>query len=96
MNPVRPPLLSAAWVTVLLLWPVVMLNYLDRMIFTTMKSSIMADLPDIGTEAAWGSLMSAFLYGYGAMSLVGGYLSDRFSRRWVIILSRIHAIGVRI
>jgi len=87
MNPVRPPLLSEAWVTVLLLWPVVMLNYLDRMIFTTMKSSIMADIPDIGTEVAWGSLMSAFLYGYGAMSLVGGYLSDRFSRRWVIILS---------
>lgn len=87
MNPSRPHLFSEAWITVLLLWPVVMLNYLDRMIFTTMKTSIMADVQGIHSEAAWGSLMSAFLYGYGAMSLVGGYLSDRFSRRWVIISS---------
>lgn len=87
MNPTRPRLWSEAWLTVLFLWPVVMLNYLDRMIFATMKTSIMADVQGINSEAAWGSLMSAFLYGYGVMSLVGGYLSDRFSRRWVIILS---------
>lgn len=79
--------LTDAWITVLLLWPVVMLNYLDRMIFTTMKTSIVADIQGINSEAAWGSLMSAFLYGYGVMSLVGGFLSDRFSRRWIIIAS---------
>ena len=79
--------LPRAWLTVLLLWPVAMLNYLDRQIFSTMKMSIMADVTDIRTEAAFGSLMSAFLFGYGAMSLVGGYIGDRFNRRWVIIIS---------
>jgi MFS family permease len=85
MSERRFPTISQAWLTVLLLWPVAMLNYLDRQIFSTMKGSIMADVVDIRTEAAFGSLMSAFLYGYGAMSLLGGYLGDRFNRRWVIL-----------
>src|SRR4051812_28467804 len=79
------PRISQAWLTVLLLWPVAMLNYLDRQIFSTMKTSIMAEVPDIHTEANFGSLMSAFLYGYGAMSVVGGYIGHRFNRRWVIL-----------
>ncbi|HEV7402009.1 MAG TPA: MFS transporter [Chthoniobacteraceae bacterium] len=85
MSERRFPAISQAWLTVLLLWPVAMLNYLDRQIFSTMKASIMADVVDIRTEAAFGSLMSAFLYGYGVMSLLGGYLGDRFNRRWVIL-----------
>ncbi len=85
MSDRRLPSMSQAWLTVLLLWPVALLNYLDRQIFSTMKMSIMADIPDIQNEAGFGSLMSAFLYGYGAMSLVGGYIGDRFNRRWVIL-----------
>ena len=36
---------SRAWLTVALLFPVALLNYLDRQIFATMKLSVMADMP---------------------------------------------------
>jgi len=76
-----------AWITVALLWPVALLNYLDRQIFATMKQSIMAGVPDIGTDSHFGDLMAVFLFVYGIFSPVGGYVADRFNRRWVIIAS---------
>ena len=42
-----------AWFVVVLLWPVALLNYLDRQMLAAMKSSVMADLSDIGSEANW-------------------------------------------
>ncbi len=75
----------AAWMAVLLLWPVAMLNYLDRQIFSTMKKSIVEGVPDIVTDARFGELMAIFLLVYGLLSPVGGILADRFNRRWVII-----------
>ena len=80
-----PALSRTAWLTVALLWPVAMLNYLDRQIFSTMKQSIMAGVPDIGTEARFGELMAVFLFVYGLFSPIGGYVADRFNRRRVII-----------
>ncbi len=77
--------LRAAWVAVLLLWPVALLNYLDRQIFSSMKKSILAGVPDIVTDARFGELMAVFLFVYGVCSPVGGYIADRFNRRWVII-----------
>ncbi|BCU75303.1 MFS transporter [Luteolibacter sp. LG18] len=76
-----------AWITVLLLWPVALLNYLDRQIFATMKLSIMSGVPDIVTDQHFGDLMAVFLFVYGLFSPVGGYVADRFNRRWVIIVS---------
>ena len=38
---------------VALLWPVALLNYLDRQMLAAMKFSFMADIPTIGTEANW-------------------------------------------
>jgi len=80
-----PTLSRTAWLTVALLWPVAMLNYLDRQIFSTMKQSIMAGVPDIGNDARFGELMAVFLFVYGLFSPIGGYVADRFNRRWVII-----------
>ena len=80
-----PALSRTAWLTVALLWPVAMLNYLDRQIFSTMKQSIMAGVPDIGTDARFGELMAVFLFVYGLFSPIGGYVADRLNRRWVII-----------
>ena len=80
-----PALSRTAWLTVALLWPVAMLNYLDRQIFSTMKQSIMTAVPDIGTDARFGELMAVFLFVYGLFSPIGGYVADRFNRRWVII-----------
>ncbi|MGC4017461.1 MAG: MFS transporter [Luteolibacter sp.] len=76
-----------AWITVAMLWPVALLNYLDRQIFSTMKESIMAGVPDVSTDQHFGQLMAVFLYVYGIFSPVGGYVADRFNRRWVIITS---------
>jgi len=74
-----------AWLAVALLFPVALLNYLDRQIFSTMKMSMMADMPSIGTNEKFGALMGIFLVVYGLFSPIGGYLADRFNRRWVVI-----------
>ncbi len=83
----KPNVLSSfnAWMAVVLLFPVALLNYLDRQIFSTMKTSMMADMPSIGTDEQFGALMGVFLIIYGVFSPVGGYLADRFNRRWTVI-----------
>jgi predicted MFS family arabinose efflux permease len=73
----------AAWVAVGILWFVAMLNYLDRMMITAMREPIKADIAM--TDAQFGLLTAVFLWIYGALSPFGGYLADRFSRRWVIL-----------
>ena len=75
------------WIVVVLLFPVALLNYLDRQIFSTMKQSIIAGVPDIVTDARFGELMAVFLFVYGIFSPIGGYIADRFNRRWLIITS---------
>ncbi len=74
-----------AWQAVALLFPVALLNYLDRQIFATMKQSVMADMPSIGTDEKFGALMGVFLIVYGLFSPIGGYVADRINRRWVVI-----------
>lgn len=74
-----------AWLTVALLCVVGCLNYLDRTMITTMRTSIMADVPM--TEAQFGLLTSVFLWVYGFLSPFAGFLADRFNRSKVIIIS---------
>ena len=76
-----------AWLVVILLVPVALLNYLDRQMLAAMKSSMMGDLPDIATKANWGLVLGSFKWVYAILSPVGGYLSDRLSRRHVICVS---------
>jgi MFS family permease len=80
-------LLRTAWLMVLLLWPVALLNYLDRQMIASMKSSMMADITDIGSEANWGIMLASFKWVYAFLSPVGGYIADRLSRRHVITAS---------
>jgi MFS family permease len=73
-----------AWVIVALLVPVALLNYLDRQMLAAMKFSVMQDIPGIGLEANWGKILALFKWVYAALSPIGGYIADRFSRRHVI------------
>ncbi len=73
-----------AWLVVILLMPVALLNYLDRQMLAAMKYSVMADIPSIGTEENWGFMLGQFKWVYASLSPLGGYIADRFSRRLTI------------
>ena len=72
-----------AWLVVALLCVVGCLNYLDRTMITTMRSSIVEAMPM--TDAQFGLLTSVFLWVYGLLSPFAGFLADRFNRSRVII-----------
>jgi MFS family permease len=73
-----------AWVAVVLLVPVALLNYLDRQMLATMKASMVGDIPSIANKADWGLILGSFKWTYALCSPFGGYLADQFSRRWVL------------
>src|SRR5678816_2477570 len=74
-----------AWLIVALLWVVGCLNYLDRVMITTMRGSLVEAIPM--TDAQFGLLTSVFLWVYGLLSPFAGFLADRFNRSRVIITS---------
>lgn len=84
--PVSPPM-RTAWLMVVLLLPVALLNYLDRQLVATMQKSIMGSVDDLKTQAQWGHLLAWFKWTYALASPFAGYVADRFGRRHVIALS---------
>ncbi|MCX6948242.1 MAG: MFS transporter [Opitutae bacterium] len=74
---------AVAWTAVALLWLAGGSNYLTRTMLTTMRGSIIADVPM--TEVQFGLLTSVFLWCYAFISPFGGFMADRFSRRQVVI-----------
>lgn len=76
-----------AWLVVGLLFPVALLNYLDRQMIASMKTSVMSDISDIGSEANWGLMLGKFKFVYAVCSPIGGYIADRFSRKLTICSS---------
>ena len=82
-----PRLARTAWLVVWLLWPVALLNYLDRQMLATMKSSMMDGIAGLETEAQWGFVLACFKWVYAVLSPIGGFIADRFSRRLVIAAS---------
>jgi len=76
--------LRYAWFIVALLFPVALLNYLDRQMLATMKASMVHDIPTIANRADWGLVLGCFKWTYAILSPFGGYVADRFSKRHVI------------
>lgn len=77
--------LRQAWLMVALLWIAAVLNYLDRMVLITMRSSIKETIPM--TDAQFGLLTTVFLICYGVLSPFGGYVADRLNRSRIIVFS---------
>lgn len=73
------------WLLVGVLWIVAFLNYLDRILITTMRDPIVGEFSL--TDAQFGLLTSVFLWSYGIFSPLGGFLADKYSRKIVIIFS---------
>ncbi len=72
------------WLVVALLWFVAMLNYLDRQMLSTMKTAIQVDIAELESATNFGRLMAVFLWIYGFMSPVSGFIADRLNRKWLI------------
>ena len=81
----KPDHLSRAWLIVGVLWVVAALNYLDRIMITTMRDSLTQAVPM--TDAQFGLLTSVFLWVYGLLSPFAGFLADRFNRSRLIVFS---------
>ena len=82
MTPVTQQL-PRAWLIVGLLWFVAALNYLDRIMITTMRGSLKEAIPM--TDAQFGLLTTVFLVVYALLSPIAGFLADRLSRSRMIL-----------
>ena len=84
MNQSPPSALRYAWLVVALLFPVALLNYLDRQMVAAMKASVMGSVSGITLESQWGYMLGQFKWVYAFLSPVGGWIADRFGRRITI------------
>ena len=73
------------WIVVGLLWGVVLLNYMDRQMLSTMKDAMQVDIVELQSATNFGYLMAIFLWIYALMSPVSGVIADRMSRKWLIV-----------
>ena len=79
--------LRYAWFVVALLFPVALLNYLDRQMLATMKASMVGDIPSIANKADWGLILGCFKWTYALLSPFAGYVADRIGKHRVIAVS---------
>jgi MFS family permease len=76
--------IPGAWRTIALLWFVACFNFMARTMIATMHGPLVTAIPM--TEAQFGLLSSIFLWIYGLLGPVAGFLSDRYSRSRVIAI----------
>lgn len=74
---------AKAWLIVGLLWVVALLNYCDRLMVTSMRPALVEAFGM--NEEQFSLLSSAFLWVYGVLSPVAGFLADRLGRTRVIV-----------
>ncbi|MES2653791.1 MAG: MFS transporter [Bacteroidota bacterium] len=85
MNPSTNVVSRYSWLVVAMLWIVAFLNYLDRILITSMRDPIVAEFSL--TDAQFGLLTAVFLWSYGIFSPFGGFIADKYSRKKVIVFS---------
>jgi len=73
------------WGIVGLLWVATLFRDMDRNVLATLREPILGDVPM--TEARFGLVASAFMWVYGLISPVCGFLSDRYGRSRIIFVS---------
>ena len=78
---------KGAWLAVILLWGVALLNYMDRQMLSTMRSAMEISIPELQNARNFGRLMAAFLWVYGIASPFSGWIADKFNKKWLIIAS---------
>lgn len=73
------------WIVVALLWVVALLNYLDRQMLATMKTSMQVDIVELQSATMFGYLMGIFLWVYGLINPISGIIADKVNRKWLIV-----------
>ena len=68
-----------------LLWGVALLNYMDRQMLSTMRDAMQVDIAELQEGKYFGYLMAIFLWIYGLMSPISGFIADRLNRKWLIV-----------
>ena len=76
---------SYPWIVVGLLWFVALLNYLDRQMLSTMKPSMMLDIPELAKAENFGMLMAIFLWIYTLMSPISDIITNKINQKNMII-----------
>ncbi len=74
-----------AWLLVAVLWVLALLNYVDRQVIFSVFPLLSADLQLSSVQL--GLLSTVFLWTYGVLSPLSGFVADRFGRARLISLS---------
>ena len=76
---------SYKWEVLALLWVAYLLNQADRQVFNTVLPQIKESLELSDVAVGW--IATIFNLFYAVMVPIGGWVGDRFSRKWVTTLS---------
>lgn len=80
-----PSFWKARYTVLLFLWMGWMVSFLDRMVMNISLPFIGAEFELDKLQQGW--IISAFFIGYAGFQIPGGYLSDRFGARRVMVIS---------
>ena len=73
------------WEVLALLWVAYLLNQADRQIFNVVLPLIREDLGL--SDVAVGTIATVFNLFYAVLVPIGGFIGDRFSRKWIVTAS---------